>query len=116
MRDVIVIPTYNERENITLLVEEIFKILPDIRILVVDDNSPDKTAEAVKHLMKNYPNLDLMERPQKNGLGGAYISAFKELLKDNDVRNIITMDGDFSHSPRYLPKLLEASNHYGLVK
>ena len=115
MRDVIVIPTYNERENITLLVEEIFKILPDIRILVVDDNSPDKTAEAVRVAMKNYPNLSLMERPQKNGLGEAYIAAFKKLLLSKDVNHIITMDADLSHSPRYLPKLLEMSANHGLV-
>src|SRR3989344_4679264 len=98
-RNVIVIPTYNERDNITPLVEEIFKLLPGISILVVDDNSPDGTAGAVKSAMNNYPNLNLMERPQKNGLGGAYIAAFKRLLADNDIEKIITMDGDFSHNP-----------------
>lgn len=107
MKDYVIIPTYNEKENIAPLVGEIFKILPEINILIVDDNSPDKTADVVKKEMMRYSNLHLMERPQKDGLGGAYIAAFRKLLADNDLGRIITMDGDFSHNPKYIPKLLQ---------
>ena len=99
MKEVIVLPTYNEGENIVPLVEEIFSLLPKIGILVVDDNSPDGTADLVEKLKAKYTNLSLLKRPVKNGLGGAYIDGFKKLLVDREVEKIIMMDADFSHHP-----------------
>ena len=115
MKNVIVIPTYNERENIGLLIDEIFSLLPDIYILVVDDSSPDGTADLVEELKIKYPNLSLLKRPEKNGLGGAYIAGFKKLLADPEIKNIFMMDADFSHNPKYLPILLKESENYGAV-
>lgn len=115
MRNFIVVPTYDEKENISSLVEQIFSLIPDINILVVDDNSPDGTAGAVNNLMPRYSNLALLERPKKEGLGGAYIEAFIKLLSDPEVENIIMMDADFSHNPIYLPQMLEEIKNYDLV-
>src|SRR5437868_5036844 len=76
MKDVIVIPTYNEKENIKVLIPKIFSLFPNISVVVADDNSPDKTGEDVRTLQKEYPNLSLITRPEKNGLGRAYTNAF----------------------------------------
>jgi dolichol-phosphate mannosyltransferase len=115
MKNVIVIPTYNERENVETLIPIIFKSVPDVNILVADDNSPDGTAEAVKKLKETYPSLSLLSRPAKNGLGRAYIEAFSLLLNDNSVRSVIMMDADFSHDPKYLIEMLEKSHDYSVV-
>jgi len=115
MKNFIILPTYNERKNIGILVDEIFSLIPEINILVVDDNSPDGTAAAVEELMAKYPNLSLLKRPGKDGLGGAYIAGFKKLLSDPEIKNIFMMDADFSHHPRYLPALLAEKENYGLV-
>jgi len=114
-KNYIVIPTYNERENIGKLVSEIFSLLRDIYIIVVDDNSPDGTAEIVKDLKNKHSNLFVLERPVKNGLGKAYIEAFEKLLAEGDVKNIIMMDADFSHSPKYLFGMLKEMENYDLV-
>lgn len=111
----IILPTYNERTNIDLLIDEIFSLLPEINILVVDDNSPDGTAVVVEELMKKFQNLSLLKRPIKNGLGGAYITGFKKLLIDPEVENIFMMDADFSHSPKYLPQMIAEAENHGLV-
>ncbi|MEK7578830.1 MAG: polyprenol monophosphomannose synthase [Patescibacteria group bacterium] len=115
MKEVIILPTYNERENISSLVEEIFSLLPEIGILIVDDNSPDGTANLVEKLKVKYSNLSLLKRPEKNGLGGAYIEGFKKLLADAEIKNIFMMDADFSHSPKYLPQMIAESENYGLI-
>lgn len=106
MKTVIVIPTYNERKNIELLIPVLFRKMPEVFILVVDDNSPDGTAKSVIHLKKRYQNLSLLKREKKQGLGKAYTHAFKEVLKDSDVDVVIMMDADFSHDPDYLPLML----------
>lgn len=115
MEDLIVIPTYNEKDNIEGIVSAIFKIAPGIKILVVDDNSPDKTSEVVKSLQSEYPNLSLFERPRKEGLGRAYLDAFRLILKDNLAEHIIMMDADFSHDPKYLPEMLETAKNFDVV-
>ena len=115
MKNYIILPTYNERENIGPLVEEIFSLLPEIGILVVDDNSPDGTADVVENLMSKYSNLSLLKRPEKNGLGGAYIAGFKKLLAYPEVEKIFMMDADFSHNPKYISQMLKESKNYGLV-
>ncbi|MDD4902807.1 MAG: polyprenol monophosphomannose synthase [Patescibacteria group bacterium] len=102
MKDIILIPTYNERENIKVIVSEIFNIFPEVKILVIDDSSPDGTAAAVKYLMEKYPNLSLLERRYKTGLGNAYKDAMSRVIKDKGIRSIITMDADGSHSAEYL--------------
>ena len=115
MKNFIVLPTYNERKNIGSLINEIFLLLPKINILVVDDNSPDGTAAVVKELQARYANLSILERPMKNGLGGAYIGGFKKLLVDPDIKNIVMMDADFSHNPKYLSQIIAEAENYGLV-
>jgi dolichol-phosphate mannosyltransferase len=115
MKHWIVIPTYNERENIALLLREIFLIKPQARVIVVDDNSPDKTAEVVGKLQATYANLNLYVRGGKLGLGSAYLETFQKLQAADNFDTLTTMDADFSHSPRYLPKMLELAREYDLV-
>lgn len=115
MKDIIIIPTYNEKENITQLIPIIFKLVPQIFILVIDDNSPDGTAIAVKNFQKKFPNLTLLLRPKKEGLGKAYTQAFREVLGQDDVRAIITMDADFSHNPSYIPQMLKLIGEYDVI-
>ena len=115
MKDVIIIPTYNEKENISQIISEIFSLLPGVFILVVDDNSPDGTAEIVRDLKKKFPNISLLLRSKKEGLGKAYINAFQETLKDKDVKKIIMMDADFAHNPAYLPEMLKAAEDFNVV-
>jgi dolichol-phosphate mannosyltransferase len=104
----VIIPTYNEIENISAIVEAVLALDNQFHILIVDDNSPDKTADKVKDLMLIYPNrLFLEEREGKKGLGTAYIHGFKWAL-EHTYDFIFEMDADFSHNPSDLPKLLEA--------
>ncbi|MDP3963534.1 MAG: polyprenol monophosphomannose synthase [bacterium] len=116
MRDVIVIPTYNERESIAGLLEAVFAAVPAAHVLVIDDSSPDGTAKIVVDLRMRYPQLDLLVRPKKSGLGSAYIETFKRLVGDDTIRTITTMDADWSHNPAYLPRLFgEHDNGYDVV-
>lgn len=112
---VILLPTYNERDNIQLIIPEIFAVSPEVCVLVIDDNSPDGTGDQVRALMQIYPNLKLLARPKKNGLGEAYKAGMVHVLADNDVKKIITMDADGSHSTEYLRDILHASNTHDLV-
>ncbi len=109
MKTTIVIPTYNERENIGLLLDKIFTWLPEVFVLVVDDNSPDKTAEKVRECQKKFGNLSLLVREKKEGLGKAYIDAFSRVIKDGEVDKVVMMDADFSHDPERLPTFLAAA-------
>lgn len=115
MKNVIVLPTYNEAENVRVLVPRIFEIVPDVHILIADDNSPDGTAQVVMELQKKYPQLSLISRQKKDGLGRAYLNAFTHVLKDSQVRSIVMMDADLSHSPKYLPEMLVRSTSYSVV-
>jgi dolichol-phosphate mannosyltransferase len=104
----VIIPTYNEKENIELIIKAVFDQQKDFNILVVDDNSPDGTTSIVKSLMENYPNqLFIEERTGKNGLGTAYIHGFKWALAKG-YEYIIEMDADFSHNPKDLVRLYDA--------
>jgi dolichol-phosphate mannosyltransferase len=107
MKTLVVIPTYNERENIGLLVPEVFKTTPDVEILVVDDNSPDGTASLVQEMQNRYSALHLLSRAGKEGLGKAYLAGFKWALS-RGYEAIVEMDADFSHRPVDLAKMLEA--------
>src|SRR5689334_14384521 len=97
----IIIPTYNERQNIRSLVPEVAQSVPDARIWVVDDNSPDGTAEEVRTLVRSFPQVSLILREKKEGLGRAYTDALVRAKKEN-VRAVIMMDADGSHDPKYL--------------
>ncbi|MBD3240967.1 MAG: glycosyltransferase, partial [Chitinivibrionales bacterium] len=110
----IIIPTYNERQNIVLLIPEILKVVPGVSILVVDDNSPDGTATCVRELAQSVDNVHVLERPGKQGLGRAYISGFRWAL-EREYECMFEMDADFSHSPSYLPDFLREIDNCDLV-
>ena len=104
-KNLVIIPTYNEIENISSLIHEIFKLSVAFHVLIVDDNSPDGTSQKVQSLQNEYPNkLHLEVRPGKLGLGTAYIHGFKWALK-NDYDLIFEMDADFSHNRNDLVRL-----------
>ncbi len=112
----VLLPTYNERENIGSIVPEIFSLFPEIFIMVIDDQSPDGTAVAVRSLQKQYPNLFLFERQKKEGLGRAYAEAFQKVLNEfPDIETVVTMDADGSHDPEDLPRLLSARSKAQVV-
>ena len=114
MENCVVIPTYNERDNISPLVDAIKEACKDIGIIIVDDNSPDGTGQVADELARTYPSIYVIHRPGKLGLGTAYTAGFRKAL-ENGARRIITMDADFSHNPSYIPRLLEASADHDLV-
>ena len=108
MSKLIIIPTYNEKENIENIILKIFELEESFNILIIDDGSPDGTAKIVKELQKKYSkSLFLKERSGKLGLGTAYIHGFKWAL-ENNYQYIFEMDADFSHDPKDLPRLYEA--------
>lgn len=111
MNSLVIIPTYNEIENIVEIVPDVFAKNPQTHILVVDDNSPDGTAQKVQSLQLQYSNrLHLLNRSGKQGLGKAYLAGFQWAL-DHHYDLIIEMDADFSHRPEDLVKLIEAAHH-----
>ena len=114
MKDsLIIVPTYNEIENIELLLRALFKCYENLSILVVDDNSPDQTANKVSGLQKEFSNqLFLIKRLEKNGLGSAYIEGFKWGLK-GDYKYIFEMDADFSHHPKAVIELYRSCTEQG---
>lgn len=115
-KSLIIIPTYNERDNIQNLLIEIYKNLPETHILIVDDNSPDKTYDLVQELIDNKygEQLHLYKRAGKLGLGTAYLEGFAWALK-RDYAYIFEMDADFSHNPIYLPDFIKAIQDNDLV-
>ncbi|MBM3422395.1 MAG: polyprenol monophosphomannose synthase [Chlorobi bacterium] len=111
----VIVPTYNESENIQRIIERVFTLYPaGLDVLVIDDNSPDGTAGIVMDLQKSYPGLLLMQREGKQGLGRAYISGFRYALQ-NDYNYIIEMDADLSHDPEMISLLLDAARRSDLV-
>lgn len=109
MKKLIIIPTYNEKENISKIISAVFSLEHDFHVLVVDDSSPDGTAEIVKNLQEQFPHhLHLTVRRTKDGLGKAYLHGFAWAL-ENGYDYIFEMDADFSHNPNDLPKLFEAA-------
>jgi dolichol-phosphate mannosyltransferase len=111
----VVLPTYEEAATIERLVGEVRSKLPaDAQILIVDDNSPDGTGEIAAGLASEVEAVHSLHRPQKEGLGPAYIAGFERALREG-AGLIVEMDADFSHSPAYLPRLLEAAERADVV-
>ena len=108
MKKIVLIPTYNEKENITAILHAVLGLSSDFHVLIIDDNSPDGTASIVESLMGKFlQRLFLLKRPGKQGLGTAYIEGFKWAL-DHNYDYIFEMDADFSHNPNDLDRLLQA--------
>jgi dolichol-phosphate mannosyltransferase len=112
MTNLVIIPTYKEKENIESIILAISSLPVKFDILIIDDNSPDGTADIVKNLQPSHPNLFIIERPRKLGLGTAYITGFKWAL-EKDYSFIYEMDADFSHDPRDLLRLYKACSEDG---
>ncbi|HZS94545.1 MAG TPA: polyprenol monophosphomannose synthase [Chloroflexota bacterium] len=113
-RPLVILPTFNERENIGPIVRRVREILPQASVWIVDDNSPDGTGELADALTSQDEKVSVIHRPSKLGLGTAYIDAFsKALARDFDV--IIQMDADFSHDPEYLPQLVAGLDRADVV-
>ncbi len=112
-KKLVIIPTYNEIENISKIIQAVLALEGDYQILVIDDGSPDGTAGVVKSLQAVYPErLHLVERSGKLGLGTAYVTGFKWAL-ERDYDYVFEMDADFSHNPKDLPRLLAACTQDG---
>ena len=115
MKIYIIIPTYNEKKNIEKLIRQIFNLgIKNLCVLVVDDNSPDGTGEAVEDIKKEFSSLDIIHREKKLGLGTAYVAGFTKALSEG-ADFIFEMDADFSHDPSYISKILEAASENDLV-
>jgi dolichol-phosphate mannosyltransferase len=114
MRTAVIIPTYNERENLAGLVDEIQQLPDPPAIFIVDDASPDGTGQLADVLARDRPDIYVRHRTAKLGLGTAHIAGFHAALR-NGCQYVITMDADFSHRPRYIPSLLDACRDHDVV-
>jgi dolichol-phosphate mannosyltransferase len=114
MRSLVIVPSYNEAQNVLPLSADVLSRDPGFEILVVDDASPDGTADLVARAAESEPRLHLLRRPAKLGLGSAYLAGFRRGL-DGEYARILTMDCDYSHHPRYLPGILAAMSGADLV-
>ena len=111
---IILLPTYNEIDNIERMLNAIMAVSDKLNVLVIDDNSPDNTASVVEKFKEGRPNIHLNKRAGKLGLGTAYIEGFRYALK-NGFNYVFTMDSDFSHDPKEIPNLIEAARSNDLV-
>jgi dolichol-phosphate mannosyltransferase len=111
----VILPTYNEAENLERIVGAVLEHLPGSgRVLVVDDSSPDGTGEIADQLAASNRSISVLHRRRKEGLGPAYLAGFGVAL-DSGAQRIVEMDADFSHDPAYLPRLIGAADHFDLV-
>ena len=110
----VVVPTYNERDNLPLLAQRLLRLPVPVDMLVVDDNSPDGTGKIADELSAKHPSIHVLHGAQKRGLGRAYIAAFKWAL-EHGYEFVLEMDGDFSHNPDDIPTLLAAAKDADLV-
>ena len=106
MKSLIIVPTYNELENIRRLLPELMALDPDIRVLVVDDNSPDGTGKLADEMAAENERISVLHRPEKQGLGSAYVAGFRYAVQQ-DVDCVFEMDADFSHDPAMIPRFIE---------
>ncbi|MFH1502988.1 MAG: polyprenol monophosphomannose synthase [Candidatus Eisenbacteria bacterium] len=114
MKIVVVVPTYNERQNIEELIPKVLGQAPGIELLVVDDGSPDGTGDYVDSVAARDPRVHALHRPSKMGLGSAYVSGFRHAL-DAGADLIVQMDADFSHDPEVIPDLVEKAGTHDVV-
>jgi dolichol-phosphate mannosyltransferase len=115
MKPVVVVPTYNEADNIAAFTQAVFNLaIPDLNVLVVDDESPDGTGQIADELAAQNDCLHVMHRNGLRGLGRAYVDGFRWAL-DHGFDRIVQMDADFSHSPNYIPAMLEKTSEYDVV-
>jgi dolichol-phosphate mannosyltransferase len=114
MKTLIIVPTYNELDNLRPLLKEIFTSAPETDVLIVDDNSPDGTGKLADEISSENPQVHVMHRAGKLGLGTAYIAGFKYAI-EHGYDAAFEMDADFSHNPRYLPDFLKAIENADLV-
>jgi dolichol-phosphate mannosyltransferase len=115
VRAVVCIPTYNERENLEAMVRALARVLgPDDRVLVIDDNSPDGTGEIADRIAAGCDYVDVVHRPEKQGIGPAYLDGFRHALAAG-AELILEMDCDFSHNPADVPRLIAAAEDAALV-
>ncbi len=114
MKTLIIIPTYNERENLQPLLQELFSFVPATDVLIVDDNSPDGTGQLADEIAGKNDHVSVLHRAGKLGLGTAYIAGFKYAI-EHKYDAAFEMDADFSHDPRYLPNFLKAIEQADLV-
>lgn len=114
MKAVVVVPTYNERQNIDALLEALLALPGGLHVLVVDDGSPDGTGTRVDEWVAREPRVGVIHRPRKMGLGTAYIAGFSRGLADG-FEALIEMDADFSHRPAYVPELIAKAGEFDLV-
>ncbi|HLT40212.1 MAG TPA: polyprenol monophosphomannose synthase, partial [Enhygromyxa sp.] len=110
----IILPTYDERDNLESIVAAALAALPEAHLLVVDDNSPDGTGELAERLAADDPRVHVLHRPGKQGLGRAYLAGFDWALA-RDYDRVFEMDADFSHDPKYLRAMLDAAEHHDVV-
>ena len=113
-KSLVVIPTYNEKDNISLIIPEVLRQDSCLEVLVVDDGSPDGTGDIVEAMSAENPKIHLIRRAGKMGLGSAYVAGFKWAL-ERDYERVFEMDADFSHKPSDLPRLLLAAEDADLV-
>jgi dolichol-phosphate mannosyltransferase len=107
-KTLVIVPTFNERENLPALVKRVFSLPVKVDLLIVDDNSPDGTGQMADDFAKQNPGMHVLHRAEKNGLGRAYIAGFKWAL-ERDYEFIMEMDGDFSHNPEDIPNFIQAA-------
>ncbi len=115
MEALVIIPTLNERENLETLIPDVLAIGEGVEILVVDDNSSDGTGEVAEKFARETGRVNVMRRPERMGLGSAYIAGFHYALDKTDAKYVFEMDADYSHDPKYLPDFLEAIKEADLV-
>lgn len=115
METLIIIPTYNEKENIAAVIGAVLKLSGGIEVLVIDDNSPDGTGAIVDEMAAVNPRVHVLHRAGKLGLGSAYIMGFGWALAETDAKYVFEMDADFSHDPTAIPQFLEAIQTNDLV-
>lgn len=113
-RTLIVVPTYNERENIAALVAQLFQLDPDADVMLVDDNSPDGTIAAAEELFGNNPRFSSLSRPGPRGIGRSLSDGYRVALERGYAR-LVQMDADFSHDPNMVPELIDASRDADVV-
>lgn len=112
---IVIIPTYNEKENIASLASRIFETYPEISVLVIDDNSPDGTADIVRGLQNKFLRLALHQRLNNRGFGKSYIDGFKKIINDQNLETVVMMDADFSHDHKEVPEMVKKLSEFDVV-